>query len=62
MIAASQTNGRQTHKCIIYIYMVVRQAARTLCHLARGPRAPHKVRVHKVGVHKVGGTRLGKNV
>ena len=42
--------------------MAVRQSARTLCHLVRGPPAPHKVRVHKVGVHKVGGTRFGKNV
>ena len=46
----------------MYVYMAVRQSARTLCHLVRGPVAPHKVRVHKVGVHKVGGTRLGKNV
>ena len=44
----------------IYIYMAVRQFARTLCHLVRGPVAPHKVGVHKVGLHKVGGTRLGK--
>ena len=46
----------------ICIYMAVRQFARTLCHLVRGPVAPQQVRVHKVGVHKVGGTRLGGNV
>lgn len=46
----------------MHIYMAVSKSASTLCHLVRGPVAPHKVRVHKVGVHKVGGTRLGKNV
>ena len=38
-------------------HMAVRQFARTLCHLVRGPAAPHKVGVHNVGVHKVGSTR-----
>ena len=33
------------------VYMAVRQFARTLCHLVRGPAAPPKLGVHKVGVH-----------